>query len=99
MGSGANDLSGHVVIVTAEGKEILNDAVYVLIGSDPPVKWLEELGVRFVERPHTHRSGATDKIVESILGPTEEGPASVEACLARLGLARLPARRAMGRGR
>jgi thioredoxin reductase/ferredoxin len=80
----------HVVIVTAEGREILNDAVYVLIGSDPPVKWLEELGVRFVERPHTHKSGATDAIVESILGTTQQGPANLEACLARLGLARLP---------
>jgi hypothetical protein len=40
-----------------------NDAVFVLIGSDPPVAWLERLGIRFVERPHSYQLGRTDLLV------------------------------------
>jgi hypothetical protein len=39
----------------------------VLIGADPPIAWLEKLGVRFVERPHQHQMGKTDDIVRRVL--------------------------------
>ncbi len=44
-------------------KRYPNDAAFVLIGADPPVAWLEKMGIRFVERPHQHQMGKTDDIV------------------------------------
>jgi thioredoxin reductase (NADPH) len=44
-------------------KRYPNDAAFVLIGADPPVQWLEKMGIRFVERPHQHQMGKTDDIV------------------------------------
>jgi thioredoxin reductase (NADPH) len=44
-------------------KRYPNDAAFVLIGADPPVQWLEKLGVRFVERPHQYQLGKTDDLV------------------------------------
>jgi thioredoxin reductase/NAD-dependent dihydropyrimidine dehydrogenase PreA subunit len=43
------------------------DAAFVLIGADPPVKWLEKLGVRFVQRPHTYQLGPTDGFVHQFV--------------------------------
>ena len=44
-------------------KRYPNDAAFVLIGADPPVAWLEKMGVRFVEREHQYQMGKTDDIV------------------------------------
>ena len=44
-------------------KRYPNEAAFVLIGADPPVAWLEKMGVRFVERPHQYQLGKTDEIV------------------------------------
>ena len=44
-------------------KRYPNDAAFVLIGADPPIQWLEKMGIRFVERPHQHQMGKTDDIV------------------------------------
>ena len=59
-----------VTIKMADGSEkrYANAAVFVLIGSDPPVKWLEKLGVHFVERPHSYALPATDELVQGFLG-------------------------------
>jgi len=58
-----------VVIALSDGaqKQLANDAAFVLIGADPPVQWLEQLGVRFVERPHQHQMGKTDDIVRQLV--------------------------------
>lgn len=40
-----------------------NQAAFVLIGADTPVAWLENLGVRFVERPHLYALGLTEDAV------------------------------------
>jgi thioredoxin reductase/ferredoxin len=54
-----------VTLALAEGpqKRYPNEAAFVLIGADPPVAWLEKLGVRFVQRPHQYQLGKSDDIV------------------------------------
>ncbi|HVK87693.1 MAG TPA: NAD(P)-binding domain-containing protein [Kofleriaceae bacterium] len=44
-------------------KRYPNDGAFVLIGADPPIAWLEKMGVRFVERPHQHQMGKSDDIL------------------------------------
>ncbi len=44
-------------------KRYPNDGAFVLIGADPPIAWLEKMGVRFVEREHQYQMGKTDDIV------------------------------------
>jgi hypothetical protein len=54
-----------IVIALGDGTQqrYRNDGVFVLIGSDPPIAWLERLGIRFVERPHSYQLGRTDLLV------------------------------------
>jgi thioredoxin reductase/ferredoxin len=54
-----------VTLAMSDGsqKRYANDATFVLIGADPPIAWLEKMGVRFVERPHQHQMGKTDDVV------------------------------------
>jgi thioredoxin reductase/ferredoxin len=52
-------------------KRYPNDGAFVLIGADPPVAWLEKLGIRFVERPHQHQMGKTDDIVRKFVRANE----------------------------
>ena len=54
-----------VILQLSDGaqKRYGNHAAFVLIGSDPPVTWLEKLGVRFVLRPHQYSLGKTDDFV------------------------------------
>ena len=40
-----------------------NQQAFVLIGADTPVAWLENLGVRFIERPHLYALGSTEDAV------------------------------------
>jgi thioredoxin reductase/ferredoxin len=62
-----------VVLLGGErAEEIPNDHVFVCIGGDAPVKWLESVGVKFVERPHLHQPGPTDRLVEQLCGPQRE---------------------------
>lgn len=54
-----------VTLVMADGtrKKYPNLAAFVLIGSDPPVRWLAKLGIEFVERPHQYQlSGSADMV-------------------------------------
>ncbi len=53
-------------------QEIDNDALFICIGGDAPVKWLESVGVRFKDRAHEFARSATDKLVESLTGPLRE---------------------------
>jgi thioredoxin reductase (NADPH) len=54
-----------VTLALADGsqKRYPNDAAFVLIGADPPIAWLEKMGIRFVERPHNYQMGKTDDIL------------------------------------
>jgi thioredoxin reductase/ferredoxin len=55
-------------------KRYPNDGTFVLIGADPPVSWLEKMGVRFVERPHQYQLGKTDDIVRKFAARAAECP-------------------------
>ncbi|HEY5938802.1 MAG TPA: NAD(P)-binding domain-containing protein [Kofleriaceae bacterium] len=55
-------------------KRYPNDGAFVLIGADPPVQWLEKMGIRFVERPHQHQMGKTDDIVRHYVRAAIECP-------------------------
>jgi len=55
-------------------KRYPNDATFVLIGADPPIQWLEKVGVRFVERPHQHQMGKTDDILRRYVPQAIECP-------------------------
>jgi putative YpdA family bacillithiol system oxidoreductase len=64
-----------VVLQVENGNlEIENDHVFVCIGGEAPVRWLERAGVRFGEQPHSFQRGATDRLVESLIGPCDEAP-------------------------
>ena len=55
-------------------KRYPNHAAFVLIGADPPIAWLEKMGVRFVERPHQYQLGKTDDIVRKFVARAVECP-------------------------
>lgn len=63
-----------LALVDGSHKKYPNDAAFVLIGADPPIAWLEKLGVRFVERPHQHQTGKTDDILRRFLANAMECP-------------------------
>ncbi len=65
-----------VTLALADGtqKKYPNDATFVLIGADPPVQWLEKMGIRFVERPHQHQMGKSDDIVRRFVRNAIECP-------------------------
>lgn len=72
-----------VVIQLSDGREIENDAVYVLIGADAPIKWLEKVGVQYVDRSHWHEFGASDALVGRF-GIGDDCPDNARAACARL---------------
>ncbi len=45
--------------------EFANDLIFALIGGTPPNKWLESLGVNYVEKPHSWSPPPTDEILRS----------------------------------
>jgi thioredoxin reductase len=63
-----------VMLKAADGKveEIDNDHLFVCIGGDAPVKWLQAVGVTFEEQPHMQQMGSTDELVEKLIGPVTE---------------------------
>jgi hypothetical protein len=66
-------------------KRYPNEGAFVLIGADPPVSWLEKMGIRFVERPHQHQMGKSDDIVRSLnpraMGCAEDAARAAAAIL------------------
>ncbi|MDQ3301160.1 MAG: NAD(P)-binding domain-containing protein, partial [Myxococcota bacterium] len=65
-----------VTLALADGnqKRYPNDGAFVLIGADPPVAWLEKMGIQFVERPHQYQMGKTDDIVRRYAARATECP-------------------------
>ena len=49
-------------------KSYPNQAAFVLIGSDPPVRWLNKVGVQVVDRPHSYSLGKTDEVITGLVG-------------------------------
>jgi thioredoxin reductase/NAD-dependent dihydropyrimidine dehydrogenase PreA subunit len=77
-----------VTLALADGTQqrYRNEAAFVLIGADPPVAWLEKVGVRFVERPHDFRLGKTDDLVRRLVPnamPCNEDAARAAAIVLR----------------
>ncbi len=75
-----------VTIQLADGtqKRYPNDAAFVLIGADPPVQWLEKMGIRFVERPHQYQLGKTDDIVRRFVTRAIECPEDAARAAAQI---------------
>src|SRR5690606_11751940 len=64
-------------------KRYPNDAAFVLIGADPPIKWLNRLGIRYVERPHMFALSGSDELVRRFVGEgARECPTTAEAAAA-----------------
>jgi thioredoxin reductase/ferredoxin len=62
-----------VLLKAGDAVETLpNDHVFVCIGGDAPVKWLESVGVKFADQPHEFQRAATDVLVEKLIGPQPE---------------------------
>jgi len=75
-----------VVLQLADGtqKRYPNDAAFVLIGADPPVAWLEKVGVRFVERPHQFQFGKSDDIVRRFVANAWDCPEDAARAAAQI---------------
>ncbi len=65
-----------VTLALADGtqKRYPNEGAFVLIGADPPVQWLEKMGIRFVERPHQYQLGKSDDLVRRFVPRAIECP-------------------------
>ena len=48
----------------------------MLIGGDPPIKWLEDMGIGYVAKPHNFTRPPTDMLVERLIGrqPSNDKP-------------------------
>jgi hypothetical protein len=87
LGSNVVRFGAHdVTLKMSSGQEVAlpNEATFVLIGADAPVAWLEKLGVTYVERPHWYALGATDQLVESLLGKLADTPRTAVEAAARV---------------
>jgi len=75
-----------VTLAMSDGsqKRYANDATFVLIGADPPIAWLEKMGVRFVERPHQHQMGKTDDIVRRFVQRAVDCPEDAARAAAQI---------------
>jgi len=73
-GTNVAEIKSDTVVLKAgeQYESIANDHVIICIGGDAPVKWLESVGVKFVEQPHMASRSATDKLVEKLIGPQHE---------------------------
>jgi len=75
-----------VTMALADGsqKRYPNDGAFVLIGADPPVQWLEKMGIKFVQRPHQHQTGKTDDIVRRFVPRAVECPEDAARAAAQI---------------
>lgn len=83
-------------------KRLPNDAAFVLIGADPPVQWLQKMGIHFVQRPHQYQMGKTDDIVMRLVPRATECPRDAARAAAQIlggSTGKEPSRRATGRTR
>lgn len=75
-----------VTMALADGtqKRYPNNAAFVLIGADPPVAWLEKVGIRFVERPHQFQFGKSDDIVRRFVARATDCPEDAARAAAQI---------------
>jgi len=64
-------------------EELPNDVVFAMIGGNSPQKWLQQIGVPYVDKPHSWSPPRTDLLSQK----TAEGLISVQRLVrGRLGL-------------
>jgi len=53
-----------VVLKRNDGEliEVKNDALFCMLGADPPVKWLQSIGIAYVKKPESWSPGPTDDL-------------------------------------
>ena len=75
-----------VTVALGDGtqKRYPNDGAFVLIGADPPVQWLEKMGIQFVQRPHQHQMGKTDDLVRRLVARSVECPEDAARAAAQI---------------
>jgi putative YpdA family bacillithiol system oxidoreductase len=71
FGSNVAEIKPDAVVLKTgtDYEQVPNDHVFVCIGGDAPVRWLEKTGVRFNDQPHLFSRGPTDRVVEALIGP------------------------------
>ena len=76
-----------------QSKSYPNQAAFVLIGAEPPVAWLEKVGVNVVERPHSFQLGKSDELVLRFAGADNvtDCPEQAEAAVMLARDGKLPA--------
>jgi hypothetical protein len=74
FGTNVAEIKSDVVVLKAGDnyEQVANDHVFVCIGGDAPVKWMESVGIKFAEQPHMFQRSPTDKLVEKLIGPVAE---------------------------
>lgn len=74
FGSTVSEIQQGMVVlkVGTEHQHLPNDQVFVCIGGDAPLKWLEKIGVRFTDNDHMAMRPPTDQVVEALTGPLDE---------------------------
>ena len=65
-------------------KRYPNHAAFVLIGSDPPVKWLGTLGIHYVEKPHMASTPSSHGFVQSFVPNASPCPQDAAAAVAQV---------------
>ncbi|HSD88298.1 MAG TPA: NAD(P)-binding domain-containing protein [Kofleriaceae bacterium] len=75
-----------VTVAMADGsqKRYPNDAAFVLIGADPPVSWLEKMGIHFVERAHQYQMGKSDDLVRRFVARAADCPEDAARAAAQI---------------
>jgi thioredoxin reductase (NADPH) len=63
-------------------KRYPNEAVFVLIGADPPIEWLAKMGILFVERPHMFALPKSDELVKRFVADAIPCPQDAASALA-----------------
>jgi thioredoxin reductase/ferredoxin len=65
-------------------KRYPNAAAFVLIGSVPPVKWLNKLGINFVKRPHSYALPQSQSLVARLVRDVIPCPEDLERAAAQV---------------
>ena len=60
--------SANLKLAEGRTRDIALDNAFILIGGDPPVKWLEGMGISYVQKPHAYLRPPTDQLVERLIG-------------------------------
>ncbi len=51
---------------TGETKRMTNEIIFAMVGGHPPIKWLESIGIRYAEKPHSWSPPKTDLLVREL---------------------------------